>query len=147
MFVLFLSGFKATMQRCIALAAKSEFSCIACIPTTCSNDNILVGNFELSNIQLISNKINLSGKDIDGPYCLPTCKYSGRDAAESIVRCYICMLWVHPVSSCGDSVDDSNHIGMYTIMFHLPQVVTSLSSIEIIVEKLLELNKHLIQMR
>ena len=98
-----------------------------------------------SNNQLISNKIKPSGNDNGGPYCLPTCKYSGRDAAESMVRCCICMLWVHPVSCCGDSVEDPNHVGMYTcsICRKLPQ---RLSSIESTIEQLHDLNKHLIQM-
>ena len=38
------------------------------------------------------------------------CKFNGvSHASEVMLRCCICMRWVHPISCCGDSPEDASH--------------------------------------
>ena len=50
-------------------------------------------------------------------YCIPHCKYNGMEtAAAELLRCGMCMQWVHPICA-GDSQEDAAHQG------HVPSVV------------------------
>ena len=87
----------------------------------------------------------LKEKPDKGPFCLPLCSHGGLDVAESMIRCCICMRWVHPTSCCSDSIDDANLIGMYTCI-QCRNIYDKLSCVENKLDELQSLNKDLIRM-
>ena len=97
-----------------------------------------------SDKQLSSNKGCITKPSNKGSYCLPTCKYKGHNHGEAMIRCCLCMTWVHPTSCCGDTKEDAKHLGFYTCS-HCRNLSNRLTNIENLFENLQNVNKDLIR--
>ena len=61
-----------------------------------------------------------------------------------MLRCCLCMKWMHPMACCGDSEEDANHLGFYTCIL-CRNLSDRLNNIEKTVENLHHVNKDLIR--
>ena len=103
-------------------------------------------------LSLTSNKAEVKSKNVKshnkkckGTYCLPNCKHDGYDKGEAMIRCGLCMRWVHPFSCCKDSDEDASSVGQYACSI-CRTFSTRLSNIERAVENIQCLNKDLIRL-
>ena len=82
----------------------------------------------------------------EGPHCMQGCKFNcASHASEDMLRCCICMRWVHPISCCGDSPEDASHEGIYTCS-QCRTISDRISNLERTVDKLYQTNKDLIRL-
>ena len=107
---------------------------------------------KLRDFILTSNKAKVKSKNVKshnkkrkGTYCLPNCKHDGYDKGEAMIRCCLCMRWVHPVSCCKDTEEDASSVGQYACSI-CRTFSTCLSNIEKAVENIQCLNKDLIRL-
>ena len=101
----------------------------------------------VENLRELTNTIYRCNTDTpnNSPYCLVTCQHNGLDQAEPMVRCCICMKWVHPISCCNDIEQDANHAGVYTCS--LSRTISErLLNLEKTVDTLHTMNKDLIRL-
>ena len=68
-------------------------------------------------------------------YCIPHSKYNGMEtAAAELLRCGMCMQWVHPIGA-GDSQEDAAHQGAWTcaqcrqMPSHMSQLLADLTQL------------------
>ena len=78
-------------------------------------------------------------------YCIPSCRHKGLDTAEGMLRCCICMRWVHPVSCCGDNKKDVELVGIYSCIV-CRGLSDRLANIEKTIANLQDTNKTLIRL-
>ena len=90
--------------------------------------------------------LKLSDYVKSGRLCLPDCKFNGMShVSEDMLRCCICMRWVHPVSCCGDTREDASYEGIYTCIV-CRNISDRLTRLEQNVSNLQESNKLLIKL-
>ena len=78
-------------------------------------------------------------------YCVPNCIYAGQAAGLDMLRCCLCMNWIHPVC-CDEPVKhDKEYIGVYTCT-KCRTISDKVISIEAKLDSLFDLNKSLINM-
>ena len=83
-------------------------------------------------------------KSVTRKLCLNTCLYDGQQNGLEMLRCCICMTWVHP-QCCGDLQEDTESLGAYTCS-QCRQIYSRLAKLESQVEKLHDLNKTLVHL-
>ena len=93
---------------------------------------------ETSTVQEISDTSSLSS------HCVLSCIYAGQTGEVEMLRCCLCMNWVHPVC-CGDPVEDKDYVGVYTCT-KCRLISDKVVSIEAKLDSMFDLNKSLINM-
>ena len=76
--------------------------------------------------------------------CIPGCSYGGHQGNIEMVKCCICMKWVHPIC-CGDPEDDSVRSGIYNCSL-CRKFPDRLLNIENQLKSCQELNKSLFEL-
>ena len=92
----------------------------------------------------ISSTLGSSDGAASVKHCVINCMFGGQEAEAEMLRCCLCMSWVHPVC-CGDLDKDSSYVGVYTCS-KCRTISDRVVSVEAKLDSMIDLNKSLIIM-
>ena len=75
-------------------------------------------------------------------HCVINCMFGGQEAEAEMLRCCLCMSWVHPVC-CGDLDKDNSYVDVYTCS-KCRTISDRVVSVEAKLDSMIDLNKSLI---